>query len=469
MKKLSFIIIPLAVLVLFSSGFQFQSKNLKVTPTPTYTRTATATLVSTVTPTQIATQTPTATPTETSIATPTEINTPQGTYAPYPSAPLCSDSGVNHDNSLFHTLWDSTRGCHYDHEHGQNPFTQEVADEFPGFNLFELLGNVQIGGTNPSSQIENTDKHEGFKWNVQLQHPQPCVGFENSTYGANGSVVEYHAFGPENVELESRIHSSVILLRECSITDTTDYGYIYLSQFQDYGQRVIPYQGTIVAYPNQPVPAYPSNFGPYIATDCVGNVIQCRSSIDFVKQRHLAVSSTWTSKNTGPTHPYLGSVLFNLLFRLTDGYQLFDWSDQVWPFVYQWVCSTNGTVYNPIGCTYNNSTTQVQEIKGKIPAEWDNLAGFDTNPTVGRITGEGYVTQFGDGFASCTHPGDGCFPIKLVNAFVGTWGSVLVFTVDKGLNIVPVNPERDIYFCNGVVCPSNQVGAVSSGWIGPKN
>src|SRR5262245_21230541 len=38
--------------------------------------------------------------------------------APYAGAPLCTDSGESHDNSLFHTLWDSERGCHYDHEHG---------------------------------------------------------------------------------------------------------------------------------------------------------------------------------------------------------------------------------------------------------------------------------------------------------------------------------------------------------------
>src|SRR5262245_33863003 len=33
---------------------------------------------------------------------------------PFPDAPLCPDSGEAHDNNLFHTLWDSTRGCHYD-------------------------------------------------------------------------------------------------------------------------------------------------------------------------------------------------------------------------------------------------------------------------------------------------------------------------------------------------------------------
>ncbi|HEY9526836.1 MAG TPA: hypothetical protein VIR02_07140, partial [Anaerolineales bacterium] len=95
------------------------------------------------------------------------INAPGG-IAPYPGAPLCPDSGEAHDHSLFHTLWDDVRGCHYDHEHGQNPFTPEVGAAFPDFDLKPLLGGVGIGHTNPSSPMENTHKHEGFKWQVLL-------------------------------------------------------------------------------------------------------------------------------------------------------------------------------------------------------------------------------------------------------------------------------------------------------------
>ncbi len=78
-------------------------------------------------------------------ASPTPQPSPVGGIQPYPGAPLCPDSGTGHDNSLFHALWDSTRGCHYDHEHGTNPFTPDVAATFPGFNLYSLLGNVGVG------------------------------------------------------------------------------------------------------------------------------------------------------------------------------------------------------------------------------------------------------------------------------------------------------------------------------------
>jgi hypothetical protein len=97
------------------------------------------------------------------------------------------------------------------------------------------------------------------------------------------------------------------------------------------------------------------------------------------------------------------------------------------------------------------------------------LAGFDSDPEAGRITAEGFVTRFGDLNLACTDPGEDCHPIKLVRAFVGFYGSVLVYTEGKGENIVPYLPERDIYFCGDQVCAEGNAGAVPSGWLGPNN
>jgi hypothetical protein len=395
----------------------------------------------------------------------------RGSLAPYPNAPLCSDTGPGHDTSLFHTLWDGQRGCHYDHEHGQNPFTPAVAAAFPGFDLMALLGGVGVGHTNPSSPMENTHKHGGFKWNVQLTTPENCAGFEGSTFGSNASVVQYHAFGDQAIEHEARIHSTVALVRQCSAANPTDYGYVFVVQFQDYGQRIVPYQGTVVAYPNQPSPNFESNLGPYLSTDCVGQVSQCRASLADVVSHHRDADSFWTSK-PATRLVISGSSLFQLLFRVRDSYRLFRWSDQSYPFTYDWLCSSdNGLTFNPAGCHYTNSTTQVHEIAGSIPAEWDNLAGFDTDTRVGRVSAQGYVTRFGVLNAACTAPStdSDCFPIKLVRAFVGTWGSVLVYTESKGTNIVPEQPSRNIYFCGGLVCAENNPGATPSGWVGPEN
>ena len=120
------------------------------------------------------------------------------------------------------------------------------------------------------------------------------------------------------------------------------------------------------------------------------------------------------------------------------------------------------------GCRYNNSTGRIHEIYGTIPAEWDNLAGFDTDERPGRITAGGFVTHFGDLNPDCTAAGPDCHPIKMIQAFVGYYGSHLI--ADKSDQFSPeTQPERDIYFCGEAVCSETDSGAMSSGWIGPNN
>lgn len=388
--------------------------------------------------------------------------------APYPNAPLCPDSGEAHDNSLFHTLWDSRRGCHYDHEHGQNPFTREVAKSFPRFDLRKLLGGVGVGHTNPSSPMENTHKHGGFKWDVTLSHSAGCEG---TPTGVDALVVQYHAFGDYEVEFETAVHSAVGLLRQCRPGNPQDYGYVFVNQHQNYGQRVTPYQGTAIRYPDTPVPGYAPGIAPYFTVDCVAvGVTQCRPSRQFVLDRNSNASSTWTSR---PQAAPLGSTLFSILFRVRDNYQLFDWNDQQHPFTFVWLCSADGglsySAESPVGCRYNNTTTRIHEVHGTIPVSWDNLAGFDTDQRPGRVTAEGFVTRYGDLNPACTTAGPDCHPIKLVSAFTGPYSSAFGLEGGKGSFSVADLPERDIYFCAGVPCNEGDPGAIASGWLGPSN
>jgi hypothetical protein len=324
--------------------------------------------------------------------------------------------------------------------------------------------------------MENTHKHGGFKWNVQLHHPETCAGFEGSTTGVDGSVIQYHGFGDYAIEAETRIHSTVALLRQCQTGNPTDYGYIFVNQLQDYGQRITPYQGMILPYPNQPVPAFISPGGPYLAFNCVDMVepydIHCRGG--FRAAQTFDAASNWSSKPTQGGHSD-SSPIFRLFWRARDNYKeirVDNFPNAAYPFQFLWLCSAdNGATYNPAGCKYNNTTTQVHEVAGTIPVEWDNLAGWDSNPAVGRVTAQGFVTKLGVINPTCTRAATetDCFPIKLVNAFTGSYGSVLVYTDGKGTNIEPLEPERDIYFCGGVPCTETSPGAVPSGWIGPEN
>ena len=391
-----------------------------------------------------------------------------GPGTPFADAPPCP----THDPTKWHGLWDSERGCHYDHEHGTTPFTPEVAAMFPGFDLRAMLCGVEVGNCVPSGPMEHTHKHGGFKWNVQLSHPEGCAGFEGATIGVDGSVIEYHGFGNYAMELEASVHSVVALLRQCSTSNPNDYGYVFVSQHVAYGEIVSPYQGDLLMYPYYSVPTYDPSFGPYLSVGCIGEKLpgqrgDCRDNL--AQARTNNADSIWTSKPTGSGERPPTSSLVQILWRLRDTYQMLDWSDQSYPYSFVWLSSVDGFSYAPDGCEYNNSTTQVHEIQGTIPASWDNLAGFDTDPRAGRITAEGYVTNFGELNPGCTTVGTDCHPIKMVQAFVGRYGSVLVFTPGKGTNIVPYLPERDIYFCGDVPCTETSPGAISSGWIGAEN
>lgn len=456
---------------------------------PTTTETLASTLTDTPTPTSTGTSAPTATdtalPTPTWTAIPISTPTPGATIAPYPNAPLCPDVGAGHDYTRWHGLWDSVRGCHYDHEHGENAFTPEVAAAFPGFDLFTLLCFHQVGSCDPSSPIENLTKHGGMKWQVQPQTPHGCnnVGpdgpFEGAQYGVDGMVVEYHAFGDYSIEFEARIHSASILLRECSVTNPSDKGYLFVSQFEDYGEACVPYQGDTMPYPNSFQPPYNCASGPYMTNDCVGvkaagQLAACRPSLDFIRSHNVNTNSIWTSKRTGIGDRPMVSAIFRLLFRVRDVYNLFDWSDQTYPFSFLWVCSSDGGLtYNGhmAGCRWNNSTTRVHEVAGTIPAGWDNLEGFDTDPQVGRITAQGFVTRFGDLNLDCSvpDPAADCFPILMLRAFVGTYGDETTAIKVSNPDAVS-NPERDFCFTSaGALIGCDQPGAIPSGWIGVSN
>ena len=457
------------------------------TNTPTNTATNTATSTSTVAPSQTATQT--------SVPPPTNTSPPQGNIAPFPTAPLCPDHTSEHDNNKFHTLWDSTRGCHYDHEHGTSPFTAQVAAAFPGFDLLSLLCGNEISHCNPSSPTENVHKHGGHKWQVAAAAPLGClVGFEGGTVAVDAYAIQFHQHGKQELEHEVRNHSSVAMLRQCKSSNPSDKGYVFVGQLQEYGQRITPYQGYRLPYPDRFMPEWFVERGPYFSAECFGAPIPmppgmsdlgitqapCRTSRANQVSVNGNLNSKWSSKISGSGPRPLVPKIFGLLFNVRDTYQGLLSSDLVHPFTWLWMCSTDGGItYNPsmTKCRWNNSASWITEIKGTIPAAWDNLSGWDTDPRVGRVTAEGFVTRYGDRNTSCTEAvGLDCQPIKLVSAFVGVYSSEL--NAQKVSNPTPSNtPERDIYFCNGVVCSEasptnpNQINpaAIPSGWIGSEN
>lgn len=438
MKKFVLVTLLIALLVSSCEPVTFTEEPTGEPPTAEFTATMEQEFTSTPeeetpTPTE---ETPVPTITDTPSATPTP-----GNVTPYPDAPLCEHGAATdpeHDLEMFHTLWNSGMGCHYDHEHGDNPFILEVEETFfPLGDVLGFTGGRGVSHTNPTSGMENTHKHGGNKWNVQLVHPEGCKAFEvpnnQSWTGVNGSVIQYHAFGDPAVEAETRIHSMMGLFRQCKLSNPNDYGYVFVNQFQDYGQFISPYQGDLLPYPHQPLPSWDTPRGPYWSFGCLGQKTgplgqpghrgECRATFEIAQANNN--ESTVSSKPTGAGRTTTPNLL-QALWRIRDVYSVFLWSDQVHPFTWRFLCSLDGGVeYTAEGCRFNNTTTQIHEIKGNVPASWDQ-SSFDEDSRVGRVTWEGFVDQNGVRSTTCTEAGGNCFPYKAVSAFTGFWSSVLV-------------------------------------------
>lgn len=462
-----------------------RTPTIQVSPTYTITPSPTSTKTSTPTPTPTSTNTSTITSTveatlteehqhETQTATEIPSTTPTSfvEITPFFGATQCPDiiHSDSHDTNEFHTIWDSIRGCHYDHEHGTNPFTEEVAQALPVFDIVSLQCGQEIGHCNPSSPMENTHKHSGFKWDVALD--VPCETFENSEFCAKNIAIQYHGFGNYFEEMKARKHSTSVFAQVCRLDNENDCGWFYTISLQDYGQRVSQYQGSLMPYPDSPEPAFEVGKGPYFTVDRIGSCLGCRESIEYIVSRKMNSNTTWTSKCTQTVPACQGfNKLFNLLWRGRDVPRIPVWiSNELqfgsFPFSFQWICG--GDVFNPEGCRYTNTTTKVHEVRGVIPIIWDNLAEFDTNPEVGRISANGFVDSDGNINFHCEEAGDGCYPIKLIDMFVGKWGSALPGSKVSNMTVTS-NPSRNIWFCGTTVCAETSIEGVPSSWIGNEN
>jgi hypothetical protein len=148
--------------------------------------------------------------------------------APYPEAPLCS----THDNRAWHSLWDSARGCHYDHQHGDNP---HQADDLFGTSLFDIMGGEvsHPWQTFNANGNENDLKHAGYFWHVRRDLP-PQPG-QTSWISAFRLLVHQH---PSGRDADVRFHSGVF---EAITTDVDGArGYVQIpGMWIDFGHLLV--------------------------------------------------------------------------------------------------------------------------------------------------------------------------------------------------------------------------------------
>lgn len=373
----------------------------------------------------------------------TGLNRPElQSIAPYPTAPLCP----SHDPTVAHGLWDSGRGCHYDHEHGDDP---SRAAAFLGVDPVAFIGQgVSYPWATPG---EAEQKHEGYKWTVRPTNEDPCVP-ESGENGTDGFAVEFHAkgHGPEHL---TRNHSAFIAAVVCNLSGGR--GVLLTGGWQDYGQRISPYQGLVLALSDQPQPSYPTGLPPYLSLGCNN----CGAKAG-------PPSSTWTSL---PTYITGGNQLAQLLFRVRDPSQSINGATRTNPpQAFTWVCG--GALFNPIGCKANNTTGTVHQVFGYIPPEWDELDGVDDD----AVTYQGYTDRWGHLVEGCEAQGLDCVPLYLSTVPVGHFST----TFDNAVTAFSAAalPDRDICFTprtktspGGQLVNCDVPNAVPSGWAGPNN
>lgn len=468
------------IFVVSNSGTDLNIPVTGASPTATIKAARTSTRVVTATAAHTRTATPTPSPTLTQAAPATDTSSPVVTITQaititpdtnpdvvlaYPDAPPCP----THDPTIWHALWDSEYGCHFNHEHGADPFTPLVANIFARLSdLHELLCGLEISHCVPSSPMENTMKHTGHKWQVS-RNPNGCFPFAgmqaNVTIGVDFMAMQYHNFSPyykgaAMPELDSRTHSMVGAFRQCKQSNPNDFGYMWIEQLQDFGPILKHYQGPRLNYPQNP-DFYAVHLAPYIAGHCIFGD-GCRTSLAQAQANNS--NCIWTSDPDNVA----GSKLFAMLFRCKDSSQMVDGRDTTYPYTAYWLCTADGGLtFKQEGCKNNSSTSTIHEITGVIPSSWDNDED-DSDPRVGRITATFYVTRFGERNPACTTYSLDCQRIVLVEAFVGKYGAQWIDGKIPQFSD-EAQPDRDICFLNNVAVPCSTSGSIPSGWIGAEN
>ena len=158
--------------------------------------------------------TPTDMPLPTETLMPTEIPGIPGD--PYIDAPLC----VMHDMNAYHTLWNSELGCHYDHQHGDNPHD---VDNIFGTQAYEWMGGEVSypWQTFSAAGLENNLKHYGYIWVVRTPED---IGTCYSQYGdgcfmAFRSLVHFLASDADAKVLYHSVWTEALVCTEANSTD----------------------------------------------------------------------------------------------------------------------------------------------------------------------------------------------------------------------------------------------------------
>lgn len=427
--------------------------------------------------------TPTSAPPEPTTPPPAPTSPPPppgGNIQPFAGAPACEEIGVAHDDRAWHGIWNYQYGCHWDHEHKQNPHD---VDAIFGTEYYSLAGGelsypwqtyagsgeafeAYVAGT----ATENSAKHQGYGWHYFTNGLEICD--QSLLLGSqcfDSFRVELHQVGGE-VGALTRFHSVYTEGIACSPEGAAKmqfsggaYGRTINGQFHpltrdninqfpaefagcgfgsgggwlDLGRFNWPERGILQPLPtDNPQFANFGQFGPPEAApyrihpnnspnsldswQSEGNVFNCLSNDPGCTQRIMVGYGLHIlqGESVGMTNPSNASVPANLR------------DTQYWcvdPVTQLFNCNPQS---NPGG---NDNTAQALfRAWIAVPSNMDGSQYDEDGAVNGAFTFHGYTNRYGDIVDGCAAPGLDCVPARFEQFPLGNCGQTACKAAYRG-------------------------------------
>lgn len=166
----------------------------------------------------------------------------QTLVAPYAGAPECS-----HDPTVWHGLWDFERGCHYDHQHGDDPHS--VDGLFGTAFLEDTGGELQMFyQPAPVNDIDYRRKHFGLFWMVRQgetcysQFGDGCVTDFRAQVHMIPDPMDNYRLNPDGTVQSASYHVYRVEARVCDEANPTVCGIIRIGGRQYLGDIMVDEQ-----------------------------------------------------------------------------------------------------------------------------------------------------------------------------------------------------------------------------------
>jgi hypothetical protein len=342
--------------------------------------------------------------------TPVPTKTPGEGIAPYAGAPLCAQ----HDPTKWHSLWNAELGCHYDHEHKDNP--HDVDDIFGPVGAYyggqeisypwqTFAGNGEGHPLPPQQpgQMENDLKHLGYGWLVRRDIDCNRV---QGQYCITAFRTQYHAL-MSSADATVRYHS---FWTEALLCNRNQCGIVRTGGHADYN---------VLTIDDKHVP---------LAGDGGQQIFSRRR--DHRTGEFHRYNAAWYGAQTRGVEAFIG--LDGETWSLVTGDD---------PFALKLHCPD-------YSCRYNGSSMSAHVLGFVIYEHFDQLDGVNDN----FVTGQIYTDRYGSVASGCSAVGLDCVPLVFQHVPVGDYQyrddshGVLIPDHDispEGENWIRYNPTGD--------------------------